>query len=123
MDDDVRLEHEPDFVNNMAVEARSLVQTLAYPHIDSARSELFDDADTSSGLINVDACEYIPLGVQMKFGVVRATVLRAAGERSMCLGVVWGNGAVDLLPPHDRVVAFTTEDRLVLLRRVINKAE
>lgn len=123
VDDDVRLEHEPDFVNNMAVEARSLVQTLAYPHIDSARSELFDDADTSSGLINVDACEYIPLGVQMKFGVVRATVLRAAGERSMCLGVVWGNGAVDLLPPHDRVVAFTTEDRLVLLRRVINKAE
>ena len=119
IDNERRLEHEPDFVNNMAVEARSLVQTLAYPHIESARSELFDDADTSSGLINVDACEYVPLGVQMKFGVVRTTVLRAVGERSMCLGVVWGNGAVDLLPAHDRIVAFTSDDRLVLLRRVI----
>jgi hypothetical protein len=59
------------------------------------------------------------LSVPMKFGVVRTTVLRARGERSMCLGVLWGNGAVDLLPPHDRIVAFTKDDRLVLLRRVI----
>jgi hypothetical protein len=116
---ELRMEHEPDFVNNMAVEARSLVQTLAYPHIESARAELFDDAETSTGLINVDACEYVPLNVPMKFGVVRTTVLRARGERSMCLGVLWGNGAVDLLPPHDRIVAFTKDDRLVLLRRVI----
>ena len=116
-----RMEFEPDFVNNMAVNARALVQTLAYPHIESARSELFDDRETSSALINVDAREYVPLQVKMKFGVVRAIVLRAVGERSMCLGVVWGSGAVNLLPKHDTVVRFTDDDRLVLLRRVVKQ--
>ena len=114
-----RLQFEPDFVNNMAVNARALVQTLAYPHIEQARSELFDERETSSGLINVDAREYVPLNVSMTFGVVRAIVLRAVGERSMCLGVVWGSGAVELLPNHDSTVRFTDDDRLVLLRKVV----
>ena len=116
-----RMEFEPDFVNNMAVNARALVQTLAYPHIESARSELFDDRETSSALINVDAREYVPLLTPMRFGVVRAVVLRAVGERSMCLGVVWGSGDVELLPKHDAVVQFTEDDRLVLLRRVVQQ--
>ena len=116
-----RMEFEPDFVNNMAVNARALVQTLAYPHIESARSELFDDGETSSALINVDAREYVPLNTPMRFGVVRAVVLRAVGERSMCLGVVWGSGDVELLPKHDAVVQFTEDDRLVLLRRVVRQ--
>jgi hypothetical protein len=103
----------------MAVNARALVQTLAYPHIESARSELFDERETSGGLINVDAREYVPLNVSMKFGVVRTIVLRAVGERSMCLGVVWGSGAVELLPKHDSTVRFTDDDRLVLLRKVV----
>jgi hypothetical protein len=55
----------------------------------------------------------------MKFGVVRTIVLRAVGERSMCLGVVWGSGAVELLPKHDSTVRFTDDDRLVLLRKVV----
>ena len=70
--------------------AHRLVQTLA-PHIESARSELFDERETSSALINVDAREYVPLLTPMRFGVVRAVVLRAkVGERSR---PAWCGGA------------------------------
>lgn len=37
----------------------------------------------------------------------------------MCLDVVWGSGAVELLPNHDTVMQFTDDDRLVLLRKVV----
>ena len=111
------VEYEPDFVNQMAVIARALVQTLAFPLIDSARSELFDDDPDSTQLVTVHASEYVPLDTKLRYGVVRAAVLRAKGEHSICLGVLWADGTADLLKPHDQAVCFGEDDRLVVLRR------
>ncbi len=111
------IEYEPDFVNQMAVIARALVQTLAYPLIDSARSELFDDDPDSAQLATVYASEYVPLNTKLSYGVVRAAVLRARGEHSICLGVLWADGTVDMLKKQDEPVNFVEDDRLIVLRR------
>ena len=111
------IEYEPDFVNQMAVVARALVQTLAYPLIDSARSELFDDDPDSAQLATVYASEYVPLNTKLSYGVVRAAVLRARGEHSICLGVLWADGTVDMLKKQDEPVNFVEDDRLIVLRR------
>ena len=111
------IEYEPDFVNQMAVVARALVQTLAYPLIDSARSELFDDDPDSAQLATVHASEYVPLNTKLSYGVVRAAVLRARGEHSICLGVLWADGTVDMLKKQDEPVNFVEDDRLIVLRR------
>ena len=111
------IEYEPDFVNQMAVIARALVQTLAYPLIDSARSELFDDDPDSTQLVTVHASEYVPLDTKLRYGVVRAAVYRARGEHSICLGVLWADGTSDLLKKHDEPVSFVEDDRLIVLRR------
>ena len=101
----------------MAVIARALVQTLAYPLIDSARSELFDDDPDSTQLVTVHASEYVPLDTKLRYGVVRAAVYRARGEHSICLGVLWADGTSDLLKKHDEPVSFVEDDRLIVLRR------
>ena len=111
------IEYEPDFVNQMAVVARALVQTLAYPLIDSARSELFDDDPDSAQLATVHASEYVPLNTKLVYGVVRAAVLRAQGEHSICLGVLWADGTVEMLKKQDEPVNFVDDDRLIVLRR------
>ena len=110
--------HEPDFVNSQAVAARALVQTLAYPIISPAVKDLFNEAEDSADIVTTFASEYVPLNVEMKFGVVRASVLRAQGERSICIGILWSNGDPALLPPHDSDVKFCDTDRLVVLRRL-----
>jgi hypothetical protein len=114
--------HEPDFVNSQAVAARALVQTLAYPIISPAVKDLFNEAEDSADIVTTFASEYVPLNVEMKFGVVRASVLRAQGERSICIGILWSNGDPALLPPHDSDVKFCDTDRLVVLRRLFDAA-
>ena len=111
------IEYEPDFVNQVAVIARALVQTLAYPLIDSARSELFDDDPDSAQLVTVHTSEYVPVDTNLRYGVVRAAVLRAKGEHSICLGMLWADGTVELLKKQDDPVRFVEDDRLIVLRR------
>jgi hypothetical protein len=111
------IEYEPDFVNQVAVIARALVQTLAYPLIDSARSELFDDDPDSAQLVTVHTSEYVPVDTNLRYGLVRAAVLRAKGEHSICLGVLWADGTVELLKKQDDPVRFVEDDRLIVLRR------
>ena len=115
---------EPDFVNSQAVSARTLVQTLAYPLIQPAIKELFEvSADHSADIVTVGASEYVPMDTPLKYGVVRALVLQAAGERSICIGVLWQDGTSRLLVPHDDEVTFTGQDRLVILRRITKGSE
>ena len=49
--------------------------------------------------------------------MVRAAVLRAKGEHSICLGVLWADGTVELLKKQDDPVRFVEDDRLIVLRR------
>jgi hypothetical protein len=113
-----KIRTEPDFVNSQAVSARALVQTLAYPLIQPAIQDLFQESKNSAEIVTVAANEYLPLNTPLKYGVVRALVLQAAGERSICIGVLWQDGTSRLLVPHDDEVTFTGQDRLVILRRI-----
>jgi hypothetical protein len=113
------VEHEPDFVNSQAVYARALVQTMAYPLIQPAINDLFEDSPGSCDIVILNANEYVPVGVDMTYGVVRSAVLLAKGERSFCIGIMYAKTGVELLPPHDKTVTFLEEDRLVLLKRPV----
>ena len=55
---------------------------------------------------------------QMKYGVIRAAVTQAMGERSFLIGYYpCATGDLNLLPFHSRDVTLVEGDRLVLLRR------
>ena len=110
---------EPDFVNSQAISARALVQALAFPIIQPAIKDLFVESDDSANINVINCSEYVPLGQKMKYGVIRASVLRAKGERSICIGVMWGSGRISVLPPHDEVMTLGKNDRLVVLRRLL----
>ena len=109
--------HAPDFVNSQAVTARALAQTLAYPLIQPAVQDLFSEEDDAANIVSVDASEYCPLNVKLKYGVVRALVLSGTGERSICIGLLHDTGETELLPAHDKEVMLNENDRLVILRR------
>jgi hypothetical protein len=110
---------EPDFVNSQAISARALVQALAFPIIQPAIKDLFVESDDSANINVINCSEYVPLDQKMKYGVIRASVLRAKGERSICIGVMWGSGRISVLPPHDEYMTLGKNDRLVVLRRLL----
>merc|ERR1711991_742543 len=105
------------FINSQAVYARALVQTLAYPGIRPAIADLFEEYKGSADIVIVDAGDYIPLGQKMPYGIIRALVLAAKGERSICIGVMHSNGSCEILPPHGEEMELGMDDRLVILRR------
>ena len=115
-----KIRTEPDFVNSQAVSARALVQTLAYPLIQPAISDLFQESKNSAEIVTVPAQEYVPLDTPLLYGVVRAMVLQTRGERSICIGILWRAGHSELLVPHDQNVTLMKGDRLVLLRRILS---
>ena len=77
---------EPDFINTQAIYARVLTQTLAYPVIRPAISDLFNERKGSADVEIVRASAYIPLDQTYEWGIVRAAVLQAENERSICIG-------------------------------------
>ena len=58
------------------------MQTLAYPIIQPAIKDLFVEEEGTCNINVINCSEYVPLGQKMKYGVIRASVLRAKGERS-----------------------------------------
>ena len=115
-----KIRTEPDFVNSQAVSARALVQTLAYPLIQPAIQDLFQESKNSAEIVTVAANEYLPLNTPLIYGVIRALVLQTRGERSIAIGIMWRAGHSELLPPHDKTVTLQQGDRLVLLRRMLS---
>ena len=114
------LEHDPDFINSQAVYARALVQTLAYPGIRPAIADLFEESKGSADIVILNAGDYIPLDHKMPYGVVRTLVLAAQGERSICIGIMHSNGHCEILPPHDHEMTLGMDDRLIILRRMLD---
>ena len=113
-----RMEFEPDFVNNMAVNARALVQTLAYPHIESARS-----ASTSArppAWPSTGRARRTPLYLRRCGGGRGQRPARWSGS-GRCASAWCGGAATSSSCQHDAVVQFTEDDWPVLLRRVVQQ--
>jgi hypothetical protein len=88
--------------------------------IQGALQDLFDDVPGHCNVAIVKVSMYVPAGIPLKFGVVRASVLQAVGERSYCIGYIPAStGVVELIPAHDKDVVLAPSDRLVLLRRMM----
>lgn len=117
-------DRQPDFINTQAVFARALTQAAAYPRISRAVTELLNSGPDFVDVVIVAASDYVPLGKPMVYGVVRAMVLCATGERSICLGIMPMNGNPIVNPEHDKNLRpFNEDDRLIILRRMLLPGE
>ena len=114
---------EPDFINTQAIYARVLTQTLAYPVIRPAISDLFNESKGSADVEIVRASAYIPLDQTYEWGIVRAAVLQAENERSICIGWMDMGGEVSLLPDVTEIVRLGANDSLILIRRMLDLEE
>ena len=118
----------PDFINSQAIYARAMTQTLAYPLIATAVATLFSE-DTETGNIEIiSAFSYVPQEIfgmpkyfdGISYGIIRACVLEAAGEVSICIGYIQ-DGNINLTPDHDKLVKLTGRCKLVVIRKVQKK--
>ena len=59
------VEKDPDFVNTQAISARGLTMALAYPRIQPALAELFNDKNKNDGSPELDliSCEMLGIGM------------------------------------------------------------
>ena len=108
---------EPDFVNTQAINARVLVQTLAYPIIRNAIAELFDEAPNGASIELVKAETFIPLGEELSIGVVREMVLLVPNERSIFIGYQNDDGDIYIMPHHTETRVFKKHEYLVVVQR------
>lgn len=109
--------YDPDFINTQAIYARVLAQTLAYPNIRHAIKDLFDEFKGSADLVLVEARHYLELNIPLKWGVVQHVCLEAVDERTIAIGYIGQDGLVHILPPHFEERRYSTDERLVVLRR------
>ena len=107
---------EPDFVNTQAIYARVLCQTMAYPMIRNAISDLFDDSEGTATIELVPAGLYVPLREHLSFGVVKQMVLLAPSERSVFIGYQTVEGDIVLMPPHSESKLFLEGEMLILFQ-------
>jgi len=109
----------PDFINTQAIIARALAQATAFPKIQGALSELFDDEDPKDGsprliLVNADKC--LPLGCGIKFGVVQDRVGKMCGN-NVCVGYIDHQKTMVLGPKLSSVHTYKEDARLIFITR------
>jgi hypothetical protein len=120
------VQQAPDFINTQAIYARAITQTMAYPLIAPAVADLFADVDGTAKIEIVRAGAYVPMEIfaqrpeGIPYGMIRAAVLQATGERSICIGYMLAkDGSIALTPDHFKLVHLGDRDKLVVLRRML----
>lgn len=110
-------ESMPDFINTQAINARALVQALAYPLMQPAIEQLFH---VRAGLPRLGLAraglEFISLG-PATFAQVTRTVARQH-RGAICLGYLGGNaGSVVYAPAPEETHDYVDGDKLIILSR------
>jgi hypothetical protein len=112
---------DPDFVNTQAFTARCLVVALAYPRLQPALAEMFeDDIGSSDGSPEFDIipCSFLALGGRcLPFGIVQQIVSAKFGGWAVAVGTMTANGLLTMTPGVGYAQAWADDDRLVILRR------
>ena len=112
--EDGRYSHLPDFINTQAIIARALAQAVAYPEMQSAVGELFDDAEGSSCIVLVYAESRIPsLDHEIPFGVAKFLTRgeKGKGYRDTCVGYITKEGDMNLGPSLSNMHKYVEGDR------------
>jgi len=114
----------PDFINTQAINARALVMALAYPEIQAAVSELFDDnGSLDNGTPVIDTISPASIGIVNKsvaFGAVQIVVGRIYTN-----GLIAAIGYFDaaqgnelfLAPNRGSLRLWGPDDQIAVLRR------
>jgi hypothetical protein len=106
----------PDFVNTQAINARALVQALAYPFMQAAIAQLFYNVPGAPQMCLVHPGSHlIPIG-SASFAEVKETVARTYPD-DVVVGLVTADGQMLLGPDLDFVHPYVENDQLVLLTR------
>ena len=110
---------DPDFINTQAIYARAMSQTLAYPIIRNAVSDLFDEHALSPSVDIMPAYAYVVVGEEFTFGVVRASCLQETGHKTIAIRFIASdmNNKVHMCPPHADKRKWLKNDKIITLRR------
>jgi hypothetical protein len=93
-----------DFVNAQAIQARVLVQTLAFPQLNVAVSELFKSHDGFASVQIYEADQFLPLGTDISFGAVQQIMAMKEDKRTIiCIGIIGKDGKAVLMPSFPKL--------------------
>ena len=110
-------EHDPDFVNTQAIVARALCQSIAYPRMNAALSELFNDQPGSAAIEIRASSRYFAPNQSISFVDVRKRVAHVSGQTAVCIGYVNDEGQHVIVPALSSVIDFKNGARLIMLKR------
>jgi len=105
----------PDFINNQAIIARALCMAAAFPQMQRAIGELFDEADAgNSAQIDLSfAGIFLPLGTEISFGAVQYAV--RGMERYTCIGYIDDQNTMVMCPSLSSKHTYNAGTRLILI--------
>jgi len=115
---------EPDFINTQAISARVLAQTLAYPVISDAISEIFDET-VGKAMLAFELCAgLVPTGIEIDFATIKEFLYDASTDsRVVCIGIAKspkntniGEEGTILLPADDFSTTMSPDDRLIVFK-------
>jgi hypothetical protein len=118
-----------DFVNTQAIQARVLVQTLAFPQLNASVSELFNGGGANVQIYEAD--QFLPLGIEMSFGAVQQMmVLKEEYRTIICMGFIDKDGTATCMPAlpgkgekprnpnrYEQVRKYTAGEQLICIVR------
>lgn len=109
-----------DFINVVAIKARVLAQTLAFPLISQSVFELFSPALNTVTVEIREAENFLPMGLELSFGVVQQ-LLQAKAKQAQAMEVILGyidyHGNQVFCPGHRSTHSYRSGEQLICLRR------
>jgi hypothetical protein len=105
----------PDFVNTQAINARVLIQALAYPYMQTAIAQLFHANTGAPQLVLSPVGQIVPAG-PATFAQVTQTIL-ARNSQDVCLGYLALDGLLYFAPHPDEVHQYDEGDQIMLFTR------
>jgi hypothetical protein len=106
----------PDFVNTQAINARALTQSLAYPFMQAAIAQLFNNGPDSPQMCLVNPGEHLIPPGSASFAEVMATVEKEY-PNDVLVGLITHDGKMLIAPDLDFVHSYDEKDQIILLSR------
>jgi hypothetical protein len=114
---------DPDFVNTQAISARGLTMAMAYPRMQPAVNELFQDTNADDGTPEFDLVSADFLGLvdkELRFGVVMQVVYERFKKYAVAFGIMEADGTMKNAPGIGYTYKYKKGDRVVIMHRVFH---
>merc|ERR1712070_1092597 len=122
---DVAQSHKSDFINTQAIYARALTMALAYPQMQSAVGELFEENEAGDPVPTLDLIDIKDLGLDkpnIPFAAIQQVIVDRVGAFAVVLGTYTKEFGLGLAPSASKTYNFAKGDRVCVCFRHIDLA-